>query len=113
LSVAAEAYDAVIIDGPPVMGISDAALLSNLVAGTLIVIAAGEVPQAEVEQALERLELVRANVLGVLLTKFDARSASYHYYRRSPFDQGTPYGRNGTPLLVGQAKAANKITAAA
>src|SRR5690606_10047304 len=38
LTIAAEHYDQVIIDGPPVMGIADAPILANIADGTMLVV---------------------------------------------------------------------------
>lgn len=79
LAAAEEIYDIVIIDGPPVMGLADAPLLSSLVSGTLVVIEAGETRKGIVRAAMKRLHFARARVLGVLLNKFDSRKAGYTY----------------------------------
>lgn len=79
LSIAAEKFDQVIIDGPPVMGLADAPILANLATGTLVVIEAGETRIGLARNALKRLYAARAHVIGALLTKFSARHAGYGY----------------------------------
>jgi len=87
LSIAAEKFDQVIIDGPPVMGLADAPILANLATGTLVVIEAGETRIGLARNALKRLYAARAHVIGALLTKFSAKHAGdgygyggYNYY---------------------------------
>lgn len=79
LSIAAEKFDQVIIDGPPVMGLADAPILANLATGTLVVIEAGETRIGLARNALKRLYAARAHVIGALLTKFSAKHAGYGY----------------------------------
>jgi len=79
ISIAAEKFDQVIIDGPPVMGLADAPILANMATGTLLVIEAGETRIAVARNALKRLVAARAHVVGALLTKFSSKHAGYGY----------------------------------
>ncbi len=79
LSLASEKFDQVIIDGPPIMGLADAPILSNLSSGTLLVVEGGATRIATAKEALKRLFGARAHVVGALITKFDARQAGYGY----------------------------------
>ena len=79
LSLAGEKFDQVIIDGPPIMGLADSPILSNLSSGTLLVIEGGGTRIATAKEALKRLIGARAHVVGALITKFDARVAGYGY----------------------------------
>jgi len=79
LTLSAESFDIVLIDGPPVMGLADAPLLASLVQSTLLVVAANETRRSVVKVALRRLRMARANIIGSLLTKFDASQTGYGY----------------------------------
>jgi Mrp family chromosome partitioning ATPase len=79
LSLAVEKFDQVIIDGPPIMGLADSPILSNLSAGTLLVVEAGGSRIATAKAALKRLLGARAHVVGALITKYDAKVAGYGY----------------------------------
>jgi Mrp family chromosome partitioning ATPase len=79
LSVGCEVFDLIVIDGPPVMGLADAQLLSSAVAATVFVAGAGQARTRLVRGALKRLQLARGPVIGAVLTKFDARTAGYGY----------------------------------
>jgi succinoglycan biosynthesis transport protein ExoP len=76
---AAEAFDLLIIDGPPVLGLADAPLLASVVKGTVLVVEAGTTRQRVVKAALRRLDVGRAHVLGALLSKFSVKTAGYGY----------------------------------
>ncbi len=79
MALGAESFDIVLIDGPPVMGLADSPLLSNVVQATLLVVAANETRRNVVKVALRRLQYARANIIGVLLSKFDAAATGYGY----------------------------------
>jgi polysaccharide biosynthesis transport protein len=79
LELAATKFDHVIIDSPPILGLADALVISNLVDAMLLVVEAGETKRAAVEAALKRLISVRARPIGCLLTKMKQNSFSYGY----------------------------------
>ncbi|MGY1457315.1 MULTISPECIES: GumC family protein [unclassified Luteimonas] len=89
LTVAAEKYDQVIIDGPPVLGIADAPILSNVAGGTLLVIQAGNTRIKTAQAAIKRLAAARARVIGALMTHYDAKVAGYGYDYASYYSYGT------------------------
>ncbi len=80
LAEARESFDHVIIDGPPVLGLADAPLLASAVAGTLFVLESRGTRRGQARGALRRLRLGRARLLGVVLTKFNAKKTSYGGY---------------------------------
>jgi succinoglycan biosynthesis transport protein ExoP len=94
-------YDVVIIDGPPVMGLADAPMVAAAVNGSLLVIEAGKTGRTQALAAAKRLEMSNAHVLGVALTKFDAREASYGYGYAYEYDYS--YGHReggGAPTVL-------------
>lgn len=98
LTLAAESFDIVLIDGPPVMGLADAPLLSSAVQSTMIVVAANETRRSTVKIALRRLQFARANMVGALLNKFDVKETGYGYgYGYGDYD----YHSYGAPALPG------------
>jgi succinoglycan biosynthesis transport protein ExoP len=79
LSVGSEMFELIVIDGPPVIGIADALLLSNAAAATVFVIAAGQTRIGPVRNALKRLKLARAPIIGAIINKINAKTAGYGY----------------------------------
>jgi polysaccharide biosynthesis transport protein len=79
LTLAAESFDVVLIDGPPVMGLADAPLLASMTQATMMVVAANETRRSVFKVALRRLQYARANVIGALLSKFDSSQTGYGY----------------------------------
>lgn len=75
-----EHYDYIFIDAPPIGIITDAGIISTYVDGTILVVASKEVDVEMAKIAKERLDKVNANMLGVVLNKFEDGSGSYGYY---------------------------------
>jgi capsular exopolysaccharide synthesis family protein len=73
-------YDYIFIDAPPIGIITDAGIISTYADGTILVVASKEVDIDMVKIAKERLEKVNANLLGVVLNKFEDSNKSYGYY---------------------------------
>lgn len=75
-------YDHVIIDAPPVLGLSDAPTFAAIINSTILVIDASKGRAGGVKSAMRRLELVNASIIGAVLTKFDPQQAgsAYSYY---------------------------------
>jgi capsular exopolysaccharide synthesis family protein len=79
LLIAAQKYDQIIIDGPPVLGIADAPILANAASGTLLIIRSGSSRISSAQAAIKRLRVTRARLIGVLLTQHDAKASGYGY----------------------------------
>lgn len=78
---ASSRYDTVIIDSPPLLPVTDAAVLSRLADGMLVVVGAGRVKRPELANALASLERVDARVLGLVLNRVRERDADTYGYR--------------------------------
>lgn len=73
-------YDYIFIDAPPIGIITDAGILSTYTDGSILVVASKEVDIEMAQIAKERLDKVGANILGVVLNKFEDTNGSYGYY---------------------------------
>lgn len=71
--------DHVVIDGPPILGLADAPLLSRQVEGTVFVVESQRTPAARARLALDRLFAVNARLIGAIITKYDERTGGYGY----------------------------------
>jgi len=72
-------FDYIIVDGPPVLGLADAPLLATHVDGTVMVIESGSIRRVAAQNAVARLRAVEANLMGGILTKFNAVRSGYGY----------------------------------
>lgn len=79
LHYCAKKYGLVIIDCPPVMGLSDAPILSRQTDATLLVVAAKQVTRKAAKNALARLRAAGGHVVGATLTKFTVNQLDRHY----------------------------------
>lgn len=73
-------FDAVIIDAPPLLPVTDGAVLSQLVGGVVVVVGMQGVRQAELEKSLTALEMVEAEVLGLVLNRIPAKGPDAYAY---------------------------------
>jgi polysaccharide biosynthesis transport protein len=78
-------FDWVIIDSPPVMAVTDAALLAHDVSGVLFVVGAEMTTRQAAKRAVDQLEQVQARFVGAVLNRVDLERNAYYYsqyYRR-------------------------------
>lgn len=75
-------YDYIFIDAPPIGIVTDAGIISTYTDGCIFVVGAGDADIEMAKVSKERLEKVGANILGVVLNKFEASGANgyYNYY---------------------------------
>ena len=69
LNTASKSYDYIIIDGPPVLGLADALVISNLSDATIVAVEAGKTRKTKMLDALKRLERANANLIGSVITR--------------------------------------------
>lgn len=74
-------FDAVIVDAPPLLPVTDAAVLAQQVGGVVVVVGAQKVSTTDLQKSLAALELVEADLLGVVLNRLPSKEANaYAYY---------------------------------
>lgn len=78
-----ESFDAVIIDAPPLLPVTDAAVLSQHVGGVVVVVGVQKTRHQDLEKSLSALTMVGSNILGVVLNRLPIKGPdaySYSYY---------------------------------
>jgi capsular exopolysaccharide synthesis family protein len=87
-------FDLVLIDSPPVLPVTDPAVLARHADATLLLAAAGQTRRADLRRAAEKLEQVNAKVLGIVLNKVSRQTErSYGYtYSYKPYRAEAPPG---------------------
>jgi capsular exopolysaccharide synthesis family protein len=93
-----QAFDMVVIDAPPLLPVTDAAVLSQFVGGVVMVASAQKIRQHELEKSLHALEMVGANVLGVVLNRLPAKGPDAYAYGYYSSGQGSDLS-DSYPLL--------------
>jgi capsular exopolysaccharide synthesis family protein len=76
----AEDADIVLVDSPPILPVTDAAVLASRVDAVVMVVAAGISVKSQVSRALETLGQVDASIAGLVLNRA-AETDSYAYYQ--------------------------------
>ena len=80
VAVLAERADQVFFDTPPVVAVTDAAVLSTRVDGVLLVISAGKTRREFARTAVQRLEQINARLVGTVLTNVQVGAGFEGYY---------------------------------
>jgi capsular exopolysaccharide synthesis family protein len=80
-------YDWIVIDAPPVMAVTDAAVIANGASGVVFVIGAEMTPRRTAQTAIEQLTAARAKIIGAVLNRANVRRHSYYYapYHRKDY----------------------------
>ena len=73
-------YDAVLVDTPPVLQISDARLLGRFSDGVVLLVRAGKTLREAVRSAQERFDQDGTTVLGTVLNNWEPRATNSRYY---------------------------------
>ncbi len=77
----AQRYDVVVVDTPPLLPVTDAAILARIAHGALVVTGTHIVRRPQVVESLAALEAVGARVLGVIVNRVQRQqSEAYAYY---------------------------------
>lgn len=83
-----ERFDYVLIDSPPILAVTDSAVLSKKTAGVIFICAAERTKRHELENALKTLSNAGGTVLGVVGTMLPTRGVDrYRYDRYSYLDR--------------------------
>lgn len=72
-------FDYLIFDSPPIIAVTDAALISRLTDGTILVLDHGRVKKDEAVGALEQLKKVQAYMIGAVLNVMPTGEGYYYY----------------------------------
>jgi capsular exopolysaccharide synthesis family protein len=74
-------YDLVLIDAPPLLPVTDAAVLSTIASGALLIVRHGSTKIDQLARAVESLRTVDAHVYGLVFTMTPTKGPdSYYYY---------------------------------
>src|SRR5919199_692578 len=79
LKVLAARYDYVIVDTPPLLPVTDAAVLATLTDGALLITRHNKTNRDDIERAAHSLEAVNARLLGTVLNAIPQRARGYGY----------------------------------
>jgi len=83
-------FDLVLVDSPPILGVSDAAVLASEVDLTMIVVQHRKLPRNMLLRVKQAVENVGGTVIGVVLNNVDVRSDSQYQYYTSYYTYYAP-----------------------
>jgi non-specific protein-tyrosine kinase len=80
IEVLAQQADQVFFDTPPVVAVTDAAVLATKVDGVLLVVSAGQTRREYARTAVQRLQQINARLVGTVLTNMQMGAGFKGYY---------------------------------
>lgn len=91
--------DIVLFDSPPLLPVTDAALLARATDGAIVVARARSTRLAQVRAACASLRAADAHVLGIVINRLPKRRGSYdNYYAYHTYGSYAPTAATGTPM---------------
>ncbi|WP_411374116.1 polysaccharide biosynthesis tyrosine autokinase [Arthrobacter sp. MPF02] len=101
-----QTFDAVIIDAPPLLPVTDATVLAQHVGGVALVVGSQKITRNNLERSIGALELVRAEILGTILNQIPAKGPDAYSYGYAAYagELQVPSKRDEVPHLAAQVK---------
>lgn len=98
-------FDAVVVDTPPLLAVSDAVAVAKTVEGTVVVAKAKHTEEHELSDAVEQLRQVDAPLIGIVLNQVavkseDSRYGYYYYYSAYDSDRIDADDRGSEELFL-------------
>lgn len=90
-----EVFDTVIVDAPPLLPVTDAAVLSQHVGGVVLVVGSQKLRTQDFEKSVAALQMVGSNLLGVILNRLPSKGPDAYTY--------TYYGDDETRTMTSSA----------
>src|SRR5450631_1302169 len=90
-------FDIVIIDTPPLLPGTDAAVLSTIAGGTVVVVGAGRVDRDHLARSLQSLEAVKGRAMGLVLNLIPTKGTDHYYNYRQGYAPESP-STTATPV---------------
>ena len=104
-------FDTVIVDAPPLLPVTDAAVLSQHVGGVVLVVGSDKIRTQDLHKSLNALDLVQATLLGVVMNRLPAKGPdayAYSYYSREDLPRAVKKrSQRSQPELSGQSNLEN------
>lgn len=91
-----DAFDYVLVDAPPLLLVTDAAVVSRFTSGVLMVAASGTTKKPQLTAAVEKLDAIGSRLFGVIVTMLPAKgpdSYGYGAYSYTAMEDATKPGK--------------------
>ena len=89
-------YDWIVVDAPPVMPVTDAAVIAHATGGVLFVIGSEMTPRQSAAAAIEQLRSANATFVGAVLNRVNIQRHSYYYSPYYRKEYAKYYQRSGS-----------------
>jgi capsular exopolysaccharide synthesis family protein len=93
-------YDLVLVDAPPLLPVTDAAVIATVVSGALLIGRHGHVRHEQLARATQSLRAVDASIYGIVLTMTPSKGPDAYYYGYGYRYQHGKRGRGGAEVLT-------------
>ena len=81
-------YDIVLLDSPPLLPVTDAAVLSRQAGGLLVVAGVDRIHRPQLRETMESLETAGCHVVGVVINKIARREVGAYVYENDYYSAG-------------------------
>jgi polysaccharide biosynthesis transport protein len=105
-------FDLILVDSPPILGVSDASVLASEVDLTMIVVQHRKLPRNMLMRVKQAVENVGGHVIGVVLNNVDVRSDSQYQYYTSYYTYYAPAESQIGPSVGGNSKNSQPLASA-
>ena len=90
-------YEYIIVDCPPILAVSDAAIISKLCDGCLFVVSQAKTEKAAARESVKILRDNGVNILGVVFANISAKRGNYYYSNKYKYYYQNYYGKDTDP----------------
>lgn len=91
LDYARQHFDFVIIDTPPVNVVTDSTVIADKITGYLIVVQSGKNHMQDVADAVQSIEEMNGNIVGIILNDPENKTAAHYSYRYKKYYRYSRY----------------------
>lgn len=97
-------FDAVVIDAPPLLPVTDAAVLAQRVGGVVMVVGTSRVSSTSVQKSLGHLEMVGADLLGIVMNLLPAKGPDAYSYNSYSYEAESELQHSPQYLKLSEAR---------
>ncbi|TQK18639.1 capsular exopolysaccharide synthesis family protein [Microbacterium sp. SLBN-154] len=91
LEVLERDFDVVLCDAPPLLPVTDGAILAKATSGAIVIVASGQTNRHQLDSALDALQTVGAKVAGLVMTMVPTRGPDAYYAYGAGYGYGYGY----------------------
>ncbi len=99
-----EYFDYILIDAPPLLLVTDAAVIGKKTRGVILTAASGKTRKPELSGAIRTLETAGVNLLGIVVTMLPTKGPDSYGYGSYTYGSTTDHGQDPVQLTQAEAK---------